>query len=295
MGVTEKYLIVTADDFGLHESVNDAVEQASNAGVLTAASLMVSAPAAADAITRARRLPHLRVGLHLVLADGWSTLPPARIPAITDRDGFMDSKMVRRGIAFFANPYARRQLEDEIRAQLECFRQTGLELDHVNAHKHLHLHPTILSLLLAMAPQFGIRAIRVPQEPLWFARAHGGIFSGVSSALLAPWIASMKQRIRSAGLMHNDRVFGMASSGAMDEAAMLQVLGRLGPGISEIYLHPAVRSGGSIAPSMANYRHGDELKALLSPRVLAACVDAGVKSGGYRDVPAYASPATMSS
>jgi predicted glycoside hydrolase/deacetylase ChbG (UPF0249 family) len=65
-----KYLIVTADDFGLHESVNEAVEQASQAGVLTAASLMVGAPAAADAVRRARKLPHLRVGLHLVLADG---------------------------------------------------------------------------------------------------------------------------------------------------------------------------------------------------------------------------------
>ena len=45
-----RFLIVTADDFGLHEAVNEAVEQASRTGVLTAASLMVAAPAAADAI-----------------------------------------------------------------------------------------------------------------------------------------------------------------------------------------------------------------------------------------------------
>ena len=43
----QKFLIVTADDFGLHEAVNDAVEVASRSGVLTAASLMVAAPAAA--------------------------------------------------------------------------------------------------------------------------------------------------------------------------------------------------------------------------------------------------------
>jgi hypothetical protein len=51
-----RYLIVTADDFGLHESVNDAVEQASDAGILTAASLMISAPAAADAMDGRRLL-----------------------------------------------------------------------------------------------------------------------------------------------------------------------------------------------------------------------------------------------
>lgn len=64
-------LIVTADDFGLHGDVNAAVEQAHCDGILNAASLMVSAPAAADAVARAHRLPGRRVGLHLVLADGW--------------------------------------------------------------------------------------------------------------------------------------------------------------------------------------------------------------------------------
>jgi chitin disaccharide deacetylase len=279
-----KYLIVTADDFGLHESVNEAVEQASGAGVLSAASLMVSAPAAADAISRAKRLPHLRVGLHLVLADGCSTLAPTKIPAIADPDGFMNSDMVRRGIAFFANPRARKQLEAEIRAQLEAFRQSGLDLDHVNAHKHFHLHPTILTILLSLAPEFGIRAIRVPSEPMWFARVHGGRLSGAGAVSMAPWAAAMKQRIRSAGLLHNDRVYGVASSGAMDEATMLQVLGRLRSGVTEIYLHPAVHSGGAIAASMATYRHGDELAGLLSPRVRAALLAAGVKLGGYSDV-----------
>ena len=85
-------------------------------------------------------------------------------------------------------------------------------------------------------------------------------------------------------LFRSDRVFGIASSGAMDEAAMLQVLQRLPAGVSEIYLHPAVRSGESIAASMATYRHADELAALLSPRVRSALQGAGAKLGGYCDV-----------
>jgi len=69
-GVARRFLIVTADDFGLHAAVNAAVVQATQAGVLTAASLMVAAPATAEAIRLARELPQLRVGLHLVLTDG---------------------------------------------------------------------------------------------------------------------------------------------------------------------------------------------------------------------------------
>ena len=46
-------LIITADDFGLHASVNRAVQQAHREGVLAAASLMVGSPAARDAVARA--------------------------------------------------------------------------------------------------------------------------------------------------------------------------------------------------------------------------------------------------
>ena len=68
---------LTADDFGLSESVNEAVEQAHRDGVLTSASLMVAAPAAEDAIARARRLPTLKVGLHLVVIDVLNALSEA--------------------------------------------------------------------------------------------------------------------------------------------------------------------------------------------------------------------------
>jgi len=280
----QKFLIVTADDFGLHESVNEAVEQASRAGVLTAASLMVAAPAAADAVRRARRLPNLRVGLHLVLADGRAMLEPHRIPGLVDGAGIMNSRMFVNAVRFFASSRLRGQLEEEIRAQFSAFAQTGLELDHVNVHKHFHLHPTLFSLLLRIGRDFGMRAVRVPDEPLWFA-SHGGHWSaGPGTVLLKPWIALMKRRLRGAGLLHNDSIFGVAASGHMDEAKLLTVLARLPPGITEIYLHPAVRSGTVIALSMTEYRHADELAALLSPRVRAAIALGGCGHGGYSDL-----------
>jgi hopanoid biosynthesis associated protein HpnK len=280
-----KHLVVTADDFGLHESVNDAIERASHAETLTAASLMVGAPAAADAIERAHRLPQLRVGLHLVLADGWPVLAPSEIPALVDHQGFMDDSMVRRGIGIATNRKVRDQVEKEIRAQFLAYLRTGLPLDHVNVHKHFHFHPTILSILLSSAREFGVRAIRVPQEPLWFSRAHGTWVSLPGAASLAALAATMKQRIRAAGMVCNDRIFGIARSGAMTEPLLLEVLERLPHGLSEIYLHPAVESGSVIAPSMTSYRHGEEFAALLSPRVRAAMNSVGIKRGGYGDFP----------
>ena len=279
-----KFLIVTADDFGLHVAVNRAVEQATREGVLTAASLMVGAPAAADAVQRARE-SGLAVGLHLVLADGWSVLPPRRIPALVDAEGRFGNNMVRDGVRFFTLPSVRRQLEAEIRAQFQAFADTGLPLDHVNAHKHFHLHPTLLEMLLRIGEEFGIPAVRLPREPAWAARRAGGSIAGPAVAsLLSPWLAIMRRRLRAASIAHNDYVFGMSGSGAMDEAWLLEILARLPDGVTEIYLHPAVESGAAIAASMSGYRHSDELAALLSPRVRAAVAASRAVTGSFKQL-----------
>jgi chitin disaccharide deacetylase len=276
-------LIVTADDFGLHESINDAVEQASRAGSLTAASLMVSASATDDAVRRARTLPNLRVGLHIVLADGQSTLDGHLIPTIADLSGRMHGDMFSRGVRFFFHPAARRQLKAEIRAQFAAFARTRLVLDHVNVHKHFHLHPTVLSILLDVGRDYGMPPMRVPDERVWFAARSAGALQGLTQAMLTPWISSMKFRLRRARVFHNDRLFGISATGAMDEAGLLAILAQLPPGVSEIYLHPATRSGSIIASSMSEYRHAQELDALLSTRVRAA-FEAIAMRGGYTDV-----------
>jgi hopanoid biosynthesis associated protein HpnK len=297
----DKFLIVTADDFGLHEAVNDAVDKAARAGTLTAASLMVSAPAAADAVQRARMLPRLRVGLHVTLADGRAELHPEAIPHLVDGSGRFGGRggpraLAREGWRWFARPAIRRELAAEIRAQFRAFERTGLLLDHVNAHKHLHLHPTVLGLILEIGREFRMPAVRLPAEPLWFAgrsalirhgtaRAPGvPISSALAAAGLAPWLALMRRRLGAAGIRYNDQVFGVAASGTMDEAVLLAVLERLPQGATEIYLHPATRSGEAIAPSMAGYRHEDELAALLSPRVATAMALCGAERGGFVDL-----------
>jgi hypothetical protein len=84
-------------------------------------------------------------------------------------------------------------------------------------------------------------------------------------------------------MLYNDRIFGVAASGAMDEAKLLAVLERLPQGVTEIYLHPATASGRVIDASMSGYAHADEFAALLSPRIRGAIAAAKVAHGGYAD------------
>ena len=266
--IPTRRLIVNADDFGLDLAVNEAVERAHRDGVLTTASLMVGAKAVGDAVERARRLPQLGVGLHLVLADGPAVSPPSAIPDLVDKDGHFGNHMARDGFRFFFLPHVRRQLEIEIEAQFAAFAATGLPLDHVNAHKHFHLHPTVLSLILRIGRRHGLRAVRLPREPR-------------STLLLRPWLKLMQWRLDRAGLLYNDQVYGLAHSGAMDETTLLAVVANMPTGLSEIYLHPATQRG--LTPSMQRYRHDDELAALLSPRVHAAIVASQAVCGRWTD------------
>src|SRR2546423_14990978 len=119
-------LTTTADDSGPAVEVNKASGRAHRAAILPAASLRVSGPAAADAVARARAMPGLRVGLHLVLVEGKPVLPPAQVPDLVDRTGHFRTNMARAGAAMFFLPKIRAQLKAEIEAQFAAFAATGL-------------------------------------------------------------------------------------------------------------------------------------------------------------------------
>src|SRR6185369_13613502 len=141
-------LIVNADDFGRSRSINEAVIRAHREGILTTASLMVNEAASAEAISLAKENPGLGVGLHLVLLCGHSTLPRKVIPDLVNETGEFTDHAIRAGVKYFFQRKLRDQLETEIAAQFERFRSTGLKLDHVNGHLHLHLHPVVFALLM---------------------------------------------------------------------------------------------------------------------------------------------------
>jgi chitin disaccharide deacetylase len=271
----KKLLIVSADDFGLDRAVNAAVEAAHRDGILTSASLMVGAPAAADAVERARRLPGLHVGLHLVLVDGRPVSPRAAVNGLVDRAGEFDRNLARAGLRFFCLPAVRKQLAIEIRAQFEAFAATGLALDHVNAHKHLHLHPTVAGLLLRIGRNFGLKAVRVPAEP---AAALRRAFPNERKALpfFAPRVHRLRRRARRAGLVVNDHVFGLAWSGNMVEERILRLLPYLPDGVSELYVHPAAEATPALATAMPGYRAVEEFAALTSAALKARIAALGI-------------------
>jgi hopanoid biosynthesis associated protein HpnK len=274
-GNTARRLVVNADDFGRAHSINQAVLQAHEAGILTSASLMVTGGALDGAVEVAQAHPRLGVGLHLCLACGRAALKPTQIPnLVDDRYHFSDSA-VWAGFRYFFNRELRWQLRHEIEAQLLKFRSTGLPLDHVDGHLNLHLHPTVVSLLEHHGPKWGVRHFRLTRDPFWLnARLAGGqwayrIGHAIIFGLLC-WRA--RPVLRRLGIRHTAAVFGLLQNGRVTEDYLIRLLPRLPLGDSELYAHPS------------RDKSPHELEALTSERVKELVREHNIQLVRYQDL-----------
>ena len=93
-----------------------------------------------------RPMPSLRVGLHIVLVEGRPMLPPAAIPDLVDASGQFPQRHGALGDAACSSaPRCAASWPMKSKPSSTPSRRPGLRLDHVNTHKHFHLHPTIAS------------------------------------------------------------------------------------------------------------------------------------------------------
>jgi len=277
MPVPHSRLIVNADDFGRSHSINEAVIRAHREGVLTTASLMVNEPGLDEAVALAKQNPKLGVGLHLTLLCGHSALPPEKIPGLVNPRGEFSTSPVGVGFRYFFNRSLRKTLLAEIHAQFERFHATGLPLDHVDGHLHLHLHPVVFGFLMADAEKLGIRHMRLTRDCLARSRrmASGRWFYRGSHALIYEWLSRRaREPLRQRGIQHAQITFGLLQDSHVDEEYILKLLPVLPPGNSELYSHP----------SLDEFKH--EFDALVSPRVKEQINHLGIELIRYQDLAA---------
>jgi len=268
-------LIVNADDFGRSHSINEAVIRAHREGILTSASLMVNEAGCDEAVALARENPKLGVGLHLTLLCGKSALPPEKIPGLVNARGEFSDKPIAAGFRYFFQRRLRVQLRQEIHAQFQRFRATGLPLDHVNGHLHLHLHPVVFGILMEDAATLGLRHFRLTRDCLSRSRrlARGHWIYRVSHAAIYEWLSRRARRpLQQRGIRHTQITFGLLQNARVDEEYILKLLPELPPGDSELYSHP----------SLDEFKH--ELDALVSPRVKEQVEKLGIELIRYQDL-----------
>jgi len=271
----KRRLVVNADDFGRSQPINLAVIRAHREGILTSASLMVNEPRAGEAAALARENPGLGVGLHLTLVCGAAALPAETIPQLANARRQFSDHPVAAGWRYFASAHCRAQLRLEIAAQFEKFRATGLPLDHVNGHLHLHLHPVVFDILMDNAPRWGITALRLTDD--WFglnARLAKGrwLYRLSHAAIYRLLSARARPVLARQGIRHTRAVFGLLQNARVDAEYVAKLLPRLPPGDSELYSHP----------SLDQFSH--EFDALMDPAIKTLAAQLGIQLIRYQDL-----------
>ena len=275
------FLVINAYDFGFSDDVNTAIIQAHEEGILTSTSLMVTGDAAQNAIALAKNHPHLAVGLHLVLVCGKSVLPPAQIPHLVDSQGNFSDNPTQAGLNYQFNQATRAELRLEIAAQLEKFRDSGLNLSHVDGHLHLHVHPVILNILTEFAGEFQIKFIRLPSEELTknLKIDRRNLFTKIIWSIVFGQLRNYGEGLlKTHNIKFADRVYGLLQTGNMSEEYLLSLIPQIEAELVEIYAHPTsvntkINNSGEI-----------ELKALLSERVREILSIKGFELSNYNQL-----------
>jgi hopanoid biosynthesis associated protein HpnK len=254
-------------------------------GLLRCAALMAAAPRTQVAMRLARELPDLCLGLHLALIQGRAVLPPKHLPHLVNPQGFFSNDPVTTGWRYFRQSHLLPEIRRELAAQIELVQRAGLTIWHLNSHLNLHLHPSIFPIVVDLAREYGIPAVRLARED-WrttLALAPDGPLPKIAQGLIFALLARRAERIaRAAGLSFNDHLFGLLNDGRMTEAYLLGLVPRLQPGVTEIYCHPGLFADPELVRWAPSYRRQEELAALLSPRLKVTLAATGVKITDFR-------------
>ena len=245
---------------------------------------MITGPAVDDAIEKAKIHPKLNVGLHLVLTNGKAILDHSEIPKLINNIGEFRTSQFYSGIKYFFSIKTRKQLKKEIRAQFEAFSKTGLKLDHVNAHNHMHLHPTIFNLIIKIGYDYNLTAIRIPNEP-----PLNSIVDNKKEFMVRyfRWIffmlftVPMKKKCVKNNIIFNDVIFGFNDSGHMNIEKLVRIIPHISNGITEIYTHPSIENNYNGNSGLNNYEFEAEFNALINARTKRVIDKFNIKLSGF--------------
>ena len=160
--------IFNADDFGISKGVNAAIVKAHREGILNSASLMINQKYAAEAVKLAKEMPELEMGLHVNLTNEYPAASAQEIPLLVDGQGKLKNGFVNLLlISFFKPRQLRLQVEIEMRAQIAKYLTTGLPLQHLDSHRHVHMIPQIFKTMRKLQKEFEVPRIRVMNENIF--------------------------------------------------------------------------------------------------------------------------------
>lgn len=288
-----KRLVVNADDFGMAEGINRGIAEAHQHGILTSATLVANGEAFDSAVAQACGHPRLGVGVHLNLTQGKPVCAPPQVPSLIDQQGrfFRGPLALLRSILLGTARLS--EIERELAAQIEKVRNAGIDITHLDAHKHVHMLPGIFPSVVRLAKQHGIRGVRCALERptgLWGvlrrkrSAAPAILRQYARSRALGLLARASGKQLREAGLVSPRYFYGIMQTGFLDEAELDAILRSVREGTSELMCHPGYADH-ALRPEITRLvaQRERELKALTRPETRKLLAELGIQLINYRE------------
>ena len=283
-------LIVNADDFGLTHGVNRAIVESHARGVVTSTTLMANSRAFDEAVLLAKASANWSVGCHVVLVDGEPLIDPARLPSLVPnkeiarfRNGL--GVLALQSVCGWVDPD---QVEAETTAQIRKLQSSGIEVSHLDTHKHTHMFPTVLAGVLRAARTCGVTAIRNPFESFAadFIRTRKELWKRYAQVrILKKLAAPFRRAVQKAGMRTPDGTLGIVVTGHLDRQLFQGISENIPEGTWEFVCHPGYVDEDlqSISTRLRESRTA-ELDLLTSPETRQALASREVELISYREL-----------
>ena len=285
-----KRLIVNADDFGFTLGINAGIVRAFKAGIVTSATIMANGEAFEDAVSLARANPGLGVGCHLALVGGRPVAAPSEIPSLVDRNGALPATLTKLVIKIARGCALAEEIACEFRAQVQRAVSSGIQVTHLDSHKHAATHPRVMEALARVAAEFGIKCVRNPFESVFAGRLDSPpkwayLKQFALSAAIAPAAIEFTRVAREYGLRTPDRFFGVKLTGLLDTSAIRSIMESLGDGTAELMCHPGINDD-DLAKARTRLRRQREreLEAVSDPGLRERAQELGIELISYREL-----------
>ncbi len=262
-------LIVNADDFGLHESINSAIVKAHKIGLVKSTTVIACGKAFDDAIALCRSCPKLGIGVHLSLVGSLKPLSSGGIDSLLDDNGVFLPDYKAFAKRYLLGKISVKQVKQELLLQMQKVYDSKVKITHIDSHQHLHVLPFVAQIVREVALEFGVARVRLPQENILFAKDKGDMARIVARGVLSQCTMLARDGYLSSGFKSSDYFFGMLFGGRLTEDRLMFILrGLPDDAISEIMCHPG-SDNSLLGKSFGwDYAWQEELFALTSDEVL---------------------------
>jgi predicted glycoside hydrolase/deacetylase ChbG (UPF0249 family) len=290
-------IVINADDFGLSQGTNIAIKEGHQKGILTSASLFATTPALSEAIEIAKQNPGLGIGIHLSLTWGKSVLPANQIPLLVDKNGYFFPSYLRLIILSITNQNFLKQVENEFDAQINKLSQLGIGIDHINSQQHVHMIPSLFSIVQKLAQRHRVKYVRYSNENFFLVTNFPEIVIPFLNMNIVKFLLMKvfslfiylpaRRRVNFIGLLYTTKT---------DKKVLHYILEHVDNKLSEVLLHPAYFQISKSDKKFFDYNKQKclgfmkdpsrvvELTALTNPNLKSLISTRNIKLVSYRDL-----------